>query len=269
MRISETFGKLLFAFILLLFSCSALWAQITNPPTMVFVKGGTYMMGSNDGYADEKPAHKVTLSDFNIGKYEVTVAQYRQFCNETGRKMPQSPNDEWYEEHSNAVKWQWNDTYPIVNVSYMDAVAYCQWLSDKFGETYCLPTEAQWEYAARGGAQSKGYKYAGSNDIDEVAWYDETTREKGIRSVGRLKPNELGIYDMSGNAWEWCYDYWGSYPNKSLKDPTGPSMSQWRVIRGGAWYNVDEMSKITTRDGPLPTVHNFYYGFRVAKVAKK
>ena len=167
------------------------------------------------------------------------------------------------------MQWQWNDTYPIVNVTYFDAVAYCKWLSEYTGETYTLPTEAQWEYAAKGGQKSKHYKYAGSNDIDEVAWYDETTRERGPRSVGKLKPNELGIYDMSGNAWEWCLDNWGKYTSKAEKDPTGPAQGGFKVIRGGSWYYVDEMAKLTSRDGPKPRDTNFNYGFRVVKAAKK
>jgi len=269
MRLSGIFGRIMSAVLLLAMSSAGLMAQITNPPAVVLVKGGTFNMGSKDGYSDELPVHKVTLSDYYIGKYEVTVAQYRQFCNETGHKMPSSPKEEWYEEHDRAVKWQWNDTYPIVNVNYNDALAYCAWLSEKTGESYTLPTEAQWEFAARGGMQTHGYKYSGSSDLNEVGWYDENTREKGIRSVGRLKANELGIFDMSGNAWEWCKDFWGNYNDKAQKDPTGPKTGTWRVIRGGAWYNVDDMSRVTSRDGPLPTFTNFYYGFRVAKSAKK
>ena len=240
-------------------------AQSTNPPDMIFVKGGTFKMGSNDGYADEAPVHSVTLSDFYIG----TVAQYRQFCTATNHRFPDPPKPDWYEEHENAVQWQWNDTYPIVNITYFDAIAYCQWLSELTGEHYTLPTEAQWEYAAKGGSKSKNYKYAGSNDIDEVAWYDETTRERGPRSVGRLKPNELGIYDMSGNAWEWCLDYWGNYSAKAQKDPTGPAQGGYKVIRGGSWYYVDDMAKLTSRDGPKPGKPNFNYGFRVVKLTKK
>ena len=180
--------------------------------------------------------------------------------------MPADPPAQWYEEHDNAVKWQWNDTYPIVNVTYMDAVAYCQWLSQKFGGTYTLPTEAQWEYAARGGQNSKNYKYAGSNNIEEVAWYDENTNEKGIKSVGKLKPNELGIYDMSGNAWEWCLDFYGKYTSSAQKDPQGPGKGSYKVIRGGSWYYVEDMSRITSRDGPQPNFTNYNYGFRVVKI---
>ena len=266
MALSTFIGKTLLFAVSMLPLAGYVSAQTANPPAVIAVKGGTFKMGNLDGYVDETPVHNVTLTDFSIGKYEVTVAQYRQFCNETGRKMPPDPKPEWYQEHDKAVPWQWNDNNPIVNVTYFDAVSYCKWLTEKYGETYALPTEAQWEYAARGGQMSKNYKYAGSDDIDEVAWYDETTREKGIHPVGKLKPNELGIFDMSGNAWEWCLDYYGNYPSSSQKDPKGPSAGMYRVIRGGSWYYVEDMARITSRDGPEPQFTNYNYGFRVVKL---
>ena len=241
------------------------FAQTTNPPDLIFVKGGQFKMGNAKSGGDEVPVHDVRISDFYIGKYEVTVAQYRAFCNATGHSFPAPPPPKWYEEHDHAIKWQWCDTYPIVNVSYFDAKAYCKWLSETTGEKYDLPTEAQWEYAARGGQQSKNYRYAGSNDIDEVAWYDETTNEKGIKKVGLLQPNELGIYDMSGNAWEWCLDFYAKYPSGTQRDPQGPSKGDFRVIRGGGWYYFDDMATVTVRDGPKPVEANFDYGFRVVK----
>ena len=244
------------------------FAQTSNPPDLIFVKGGQFKMGCAQAGGDEVPVHNVHLSDFYIGKYEVTVAQYRAFCNATGHTFPSPPPSGWYEEHDKAIKWQWNDTYPIVNISYYDAKAYCKWLSELTGDKYDLPTEAQWEYAARGGQLSKSYTYAGSNDIDEVAWYDETTNEKGVKQVGRLKPNELGIYDMSGNVWEWCLDFYGKYTASSQRDPQGPSRGDFRVVRGGSWYYVDDMARITGRDGPKPTFADFNYGFRVVKNKK-
>ncbi len=241
------------------------FAQTTNPPSMVFVKGGTFKMGSVSGDADEKPIHSVTLTSFYISKYEITVAQYRAFCKATNRKMPVEPPASWYEEHDHAVKWQWYDTYPIVNINWYDANAYCKWLTETTGEEYSLPTEAQWEYAARGGHQSKHYVYAGSNEIDEVAWYDETTNEKGLKPVGRMKPNELGIYDMSGNVWEWCSDFYGKYTATSQKNPIGQKSGNYKVIRGGSWYNMEDMCRSTLRDGPKPTFSDYYTGFRVVK----
>ncbi len=242
------------------------YLQAQNYPTMVFVKGGSFKMGSNSGERDERPVHRVTLSDYYIGKYEVTVSQYKEFCRETGRNFPSAPSSSWYEEHQNATKWVWKDNNPIVNVTWRDAMAYCKWLSLKTGKKYSLPTEAQWEYAARGGVKSKKYKYSGSNDIDKVAWYDDTTYEKGPRQVGLLAANELGIYDMSGNAWEWCKDNFGMYSASAVKDPQGAASPQFKVIRGGSWYYVDDLARLTARDGPRPTYTNFNYGFRVVRL---
>jgi len=234
-------------------------------PEMVLVKGGTFKMGSNSGESDEKPVHSVTLSDYYIGKYEVTVAQYKAYCSETGNKLPPDPKSDWYEEHKNAAKWVWRDDYPIVNVTWKDAMDYCAWLSRKTGLNYTLPTEAQWEYAARGGNKNERYNYSGSESINKVAWYDETTLEKGPKAVGTLKPNALGVYDMSGNAWEWCKDYFGRYSSEPQKNPQGPSSSAYRVIRGGSWYYVANFARITARDGPYPHYTNYNYGFRLVR----
>lgn len=261
MKIFIFFSAVLFA------SPLGLNAQYSAPET-VLVKGGTFKMGNANGYSDESPQHSVTLSDFYIGKYEVTVAEYKTFCAVTGRKMPPNPPASWYEEHAEAVKWEWKNDYPMVDVTWYDAVAYCKWLSQVTGDSYSLPTEAQWEYAASGGSQSKHFIYSGSNNINEVAWYDETTDETGPRAVGQKKPNELGIYDMSGNAWEWCSDFYGKYTSASQKNPTGPSKGQFNVIRGGSWYYVEDMARLTSRDGPKPVFTNYNYGFRVVKSIK-
>ncbi len=254
--------------IVLLLSISSIIAQNSKLPEMILVKGGTFSMGSTSGYSDEAPVHSVTLSDYSIGKYEVTVGQYKAFCNATHHQFPGKPQHDWYDEHDNIREWVWRDNNPIVNVTWNDAIAYCEWLSDQTGDKYYLPTEAQWEYAARGGKKSKGYTYSGSNSIKSVAWYDETTYEKGTRPVGQLAPNELGIYDMSGNAFEWCADYYGTYSSRSVTNPTGPKRGQYRTIRGGSWYYMDEFCKITQRDSPKPTLKKFVYGFRVVKNKK-
>jgi len=260
--------KKLFSTFILVLAFGFLLSQNSKYPEMVFVKGGNFKMGSNNGYNDEKPIHTVKLSDFYIGKYEVTVGQYKKFCRATGHPFPSKPNKDWYASHNNVRNWYWRDNYPIVNVNWYDAIAYCEWLSKKTGEEYTLPSEAQWEYAAKGGKNSKNYKYAGSNSLRKVAWYDETTYERGPRTVGQLSPNSLGIYDMSGNAFEWCYDYYGSYPSRTVKDPTGPSYGQYRTIRGGSWYYVANFCRIAQRDSPKPTLKKYVYGFRVVKKAK-
>ncbi len=248
------------------------YSQVTEPD-MIFVKGATFYMGKNDGDDDEKPAHKVALKDYYISRYEITVKQYREFCEMTDRPFPAAPShtrdprtgEDWYYEHDNVKDWVWKDNYPIVNVSWNDAKAYCDWLADFTGRKYRLPTEAEWEFAARGGVKSKGYDYSGSNDASEVAWYDETTDESGLRPVGTKKPNELGIYDMSGNAWEWCADYYAPdyYSQSPKNNPQGPETGLFRVIRGGSWYYGEWMCRVYTRDGPRPMEKNWNYGFRV------
>ncbi len=237
-------------------------------PEMVFVKGGTFTMGNSKAGPDEAPEHKVTLSDFYIGKYEITVEQYRQFCKEANYRFPSAPSEpDWYEEHYEIKKWVWKDRHPVVKINWFDASAYCKWLSKKTGKKYRLPTEAEWEYVAKGGSKSKGYSYSGSNNLSEVAWFDETTYERGTMPVGTLKANELGIHDLNGNAWEWCLDYFDMhYYKKSPKvNPKGPKNGQFRVIRGGSWYYVSDMATTTGRDGPYPEFSNWNYGFRVVR----
>lgn len=249
--------SILFAFATICFSQTI--------PEMVFVESGSFKMGSNDGYDDEAPIHTVKISGFYISKYEITVAQYREFCNDKGKTFPSSPSKEWYEEHDAVSEWNWVDDHPIVNITWFDAIEYCEWLTEKTGETYTLPTEAQWEYAARGGKDSKGYEYSGSDNINEVAWFDETTYERGTRPVGQLKANELGIYDMSGNACEWCLDGYQAYSNGTKTDPFTSNTGPYRVIRGGCWYFVEDMNRVSFRDGPKPFLYKYYYGFRVVK----
>ena len=197
---------------------------------MVLVEGGTFQMGSNDGNSDEKPVHTVTVDSFYIGKYEVTVAQYGQFCGATGRRMTPAP------------KWGLNNNGPIVYVSWESATAYCTWAGGR------LPTEAEWEYAARGGNKSRGYKYSGSDDLDDVGWYGGNSSYR-MHQAGTKQSNELGIYDMSGNAWEWCSDWYdGSYyGNSPSNNPQGPSSGDARILRGGWDMDVNKC-RVTLRN---------------------
>lgn len=254
-------AKITGSILLLIFFFNISLAQ--TEPEMVFVKGGTFIMGSEDGDDDESPSHKVTLSSYYIGKHEITVKEYKEFCEATGRQLPMVPPEEWYQEHDEAKKWEWRDSNPISYVKWNDATAYCVWLAKATGKNYALPTEAQWEFAARGGVQSKNFNFSGSDNINEVCWYDETTYERGPMPVGRLKPNELGIFDMSGNVWEWCLDYYAKYKPNIQKDPQGPTKGIYKVVRGGSWYYVGKMSRLTSRDGPRTEYTNYNYGFRV------
>ena len=263
---------------------------------MIRVEGGSFMMGSpdNDSVAedDEKPQHRVTLSDYYIGETPVTVAQFRAFINETGYRTDADINggstiwngSEWKKQ--NGVNWSFGvdgrkrsvseDDHPVVHVSWNDAVAYCEWLKKKTGKQFALPTEAQWEFAARGGKKSNGFEYAGSNNIDEVAWYNKNAYycgsssgnyshpDYGTHPVKSKKKNELGLYDMSGNVWEWCQDWYGDYKRGSQTNPTGSSSGSYRVGRGGGWYGGSKFCRLSYRSGSTPDGRGRNLGFRLA-----
>ena len=185
---------------------------------MVFVKGGTFQMGSNDGSDDEKPIHTVTVTGFYIGKYEVTQKQWKEIMG------------------SNPSSFKDCDNCPVESVSWNDVQNFLKKLNEKTGGNYRLPTEAEWEYAARGGNKTNGYKYSGSNSVDDVAWYTSNSGSK-THTVGTKQANELGIYDMSGNVWEWCGDWYDKdyYKNSPENNPKGASSGLNRVLRGGSW----------------------------------
>jgi formylglycine-generating enzyme required for sulfatase activity len=204
---------------------------------MVFVQGGTFAMGAtpeqgNDAYANERPAHQVTLSDFYIGKHVVTQRQWEDVMN------------------ANPSEFRGKDL-PVENVSWDDAQKFIAKLNARTGKNYRLPTEAEWEYAARGGSQSRGYKYSGSNNIDEVAWCGGNSG-RTTHPVGKKKPNELGIYDMSGNVWEWCQDWYGPYNGEAQTDPTGAKTGQYRVYRGGSWISDAGRARVSNRNSAAP-----------------
>jgi sulfatase modifying factor 1 len=217
---------------------------------MVKVQGGTFISGKNKEEEAPLPPHSVTLSSFKIGKYEVTVAHYKAFCLASGHQMPDPP------------VWGWIDNQPMVNVNHNDAVAFCEWLSREYGGKYRLPTDAEWEYAARGGKKSKGFTYSGSNDFDEVGWSFDNSG-KTTNAVGSKKPNELGLYDMSGNVWEWCSDWDGEYSDSSRINPEGPADGIHREIRGGSWYDSAAFCRVTYRRHYLPNFVSDENGFRV------
>jgi len=216
---------------------------------LVLVKGGTFTMGCTqeqdiDCTEWEQPMHQVTLSNFYIGKYEVTQAQWKLVMN-----------------GDNPSRFK-GDNMPVENVSWYDVQAFLNRLNEMSGGSYRLPTEAEWEYAARGGVQSKDYKYSGSNVADEVAWYgaDET------RPVGIKIANELGIHDMSGNVYEWVNDWFDlGYSADSQTDPEGPSSGTNRVLRGGQWNGNAKNVRSTMRNAGLPNFRHDTVGFRVVK----
>ncbi len=225
-------------------------------PEMIYVIGGSFSMGSElDGVdEDEKPLHEVTLSSYHIGKYEVTVKQFRDFCQAVGRIMPEVP------------PWGWIDDYPMVNISWYDAVEYCEWLSLKTEKKYHLPTEAQWEFAAKGATRSKGYAYSGSKKIDEVAWFADNTNMEGPRRVGTKMSNELGIHDMSGNVAEWCQDFYEKayYSRSQSVNPKGPNLGTHRIVRGGSWKEEAWRCRTSFRYINTEIIWYNFMGFRIA-----
>ena len=218
---------------------------------MIFVKGGTFTMGctseQSDCNDDEKPAHKVTVSDFYIGKYEVSQKLWKEI-------MDDNPSD-----------FSDCDSCPIENISWHDAQKFIRKLNQISGKTYRLPTESEWEYAARGASAGSATVYAGSNNIDEVAWYSNNSGSK-TRPVGGKKANELGLYDMSGNVWEWCSDWYGSdyYKNSPQNNPKGPSSGEYRVLRGGSWNNSRNCC-VVSRIFFNPDYGFYFFGFRLAQ----
>ena len=217
---------------------------------MIYVKGGTFTMGctpeqGNDCNDNEKPAHQVTVSNFYIGKYEVTQAQWKAI-------MGVNPSP------SNIT----GDNLPVSNVSWMDVQEFIHRLNELTGKQYRLPTEAEWEYACRGGLESAHYKYSGSNTANNVAWYSRVSYN--IHFVGTRSPNELGIYDMSGNVWEWCNDWYGPYSSDVQTDPQGPSIGPSCVLRGGSYSDSNTKMRVSARSKGKLDSRKENVGFRLA-----
>jgi formylglycine-generating enzyme required for sulfatase activity len=258
----------------------------THIPEMIEVKGGTFLMGAtpeqlDEAEADETPLHEVTLSSFQIGKYTLTQELWESVMGNNPAKNRGAKR-------------------PVEQVSWYDAIIFCNALSEKEGLAKCykkkdgllnklfgnlmdcdfslngyrLPTEAEWEYAARGGNKSQMYKYSGSNDVNEVGWYGAADNignrmiEEGTSEVGKKLPNELGIYDMSGNIWEWCWDLYNTYEPANQTDPSGEVVGANRVIRGGSWSGKTDYCRVSNRSNSSLEYGNSYLGFRLARTTK-
>jgi formylglycine-generating enzyme required for sulfatase activity len=235
------------------------------PANMVRVEGGTFSMGSSNGDSDEKPVHSVTVRSFSMGKYEVTQAEYEAVMG------------------TNPSNWK-GANLPVERVSWLDAIEYCNKLSIKeglapayrgsgndvvcnfFATGYRLPTEAEWEYAAKGGNKDyMTYEYAGGNNAGAVGWYDGNSGGQ-THEVGTKVPNSLGLYDMSGNVWEWCWDWYTSgYSATAQTDPTGAASGSDRVRRGGSWFNDALCLRSAYRGYDTPSGRYTNYGFRVVR----
>lgn len=193
---------------------------------------------------DEQPTHRVSLSSFYIGKYEVTQALWKAVMG------------------SNPSNWK-GDNLPVETVSWNDCQTFLRKLNAMTGKNFRLPTEAEWEFSARGGNRSRGYQYSGSNVLSDVAWYVDNSGMK-THNVGTKAPNELGIYDMSGNVWEWCQDWHRYYYGYSQTNPTGPSSGSYRVIRGGGWSGGARIHRVANRYFNTPDSRIISLGFRLA-----
>lgn len=234
---------------------------------MIAVPGGAFQMGSMSGESGEQPVHSVTLSDFSIGKYEVT----QQLWLAVMGSWPDTSPDYGSGNNYPAYYVSWNDIvgtggttgYTINGVAYKTD-GFCYKLSQLAGSgvRFCLPTEAQWEYAAKGGQQTHNYTYSGSNTLSNAGWYSGNSQTAD--QVGTKAANELGIYDMSGNVWEWCSDRYGNYVGSAQTNPTGTTSGSYRVYRGGGWYDSANYCRVAYRSYNSPGLRNSNLGFRLA-----
>lgn len=273
------------------------------PDNMLRIQGGTFKMGSTDGEDDEKPVHEVTVSDFYLSKYELTVAEFQTFIEASGYQTDAEKNGEgsnfynsttanW--ERKPGIDWRYDAegnfrpeseyNHPVIHVSWNDAMAYCYWLSQKTGKTYRLPTEAEWEYAAGNGSRHTKYSWGdgepAGKKVGNVA--DETTASQykwtktniflnyndGYASTapaGSFDSNDFGLFDMTGNVWEWRSDWNGNYSSEKQTNPGGPSSGVHRVFRGGGWYGSPQYCRVAAR-GNLSPAHRYEnLGFRLAR----
>jgi len=235
---------------------------------MVYVQGGTFTMGctseqGGDCYSDQLPIHRVTLSDFYIGKYEVTQGLWKAVMNNNPSYFTGSDNYPVEMVRWNDIVGTSGSYQEIKGIRYY-ANGFIYKLNQLNGKQYRLPTEAEWEFAARGGNSSKSYKYSGSNTVGNVAWYLDNSNER-THIVGGKSQNELGIYDMSGNVWEWCGDWYGTYSSNAQTNPSGPSSGDGRVARGCCWGSSAVYARVSYRLGWIPSSRNYNLGFRLAR----
>ena len=274
-------------------------SPIKKSDNMVLIQGGTFQMGSTEGSSNEKPVHSVTVSSFYMGKFEVTVAEFRAFIEDKNYQTDAEregssygyDGKEWKE--INGRNWRHDPEgnpapgdHPVINVSWNDATEYCKWLAQKTGLPYRLPTEAEWEYAAGNGAKHNKYSWGdgdpvgkkGGNVADkslktkipdwQYDYFKTYTDEYAFTApVGSFDPNTLGLYDMTGNVWEWCSDWYASdyYKNSPSKDPVGAADGSFRVIRGGSWGNDPQYCRVAFRYNVTPGYRSYNIGFRLAR----
>ena len=278
---------------------------LVGQPEMILVKGGTFFMGDTIRDADERPIHRVMLSSFYMAKTETTVAQFKAFADATGYLTDAETGEGSYIWDSlgwhkrDGVNWRHNERGQLLPISeyqravshitWYDAAHYCNWLSEKNGlqkvydfqkdtltidlsaNGYRLPTEAEWEYAARGGhhleKDREGNLYAGEGNINALGWYSGNAN-RHVHPVGLKRANSLGIYDLTGNVWEWCHDWYDKNyyaQTRNAENPPGPTFGEYRSLRGGAWNNSGKHCRVASRSSRYPDFRDGSVGFRVAR----
>ncbi len=249
---------------------------------MIMVEGGSFKMGcsvkKNDCFEGTLPVHKVSVSSFKINKYEITVREFKEFVDRIGYKTSAQESGyslkidygairkieraTWKKDAEGENKQEGN--HPVTHISWDDAQAFCDWLSEFTGNKYRLPTEAEWEFASRGGNEGNGHPFAGGTDLDELSWYNANS-DHSTNPVGLKQANELGLFDMSGNLMEFCSDFFDKeyYEDSNKDNPKGPSSGINRSIRGGCFNFTEELCRIETRIGLEPNQAANFLGFRV------
>jgi formylglycine-generating enzyme required for sulfatase activity len=252
-------------------------------PSLARIPVGEFLMGSPDGESDQEPVHRVYISEFLIGRFEVTQDEYARFVRATGHQAPAvrsvplvalGAHESAFKEL--AARYDWRDgeppegraTHPVVLVGYDDAMAYCEWLSKEIGRRVRLPTEAEWEKAARGGRQGQRYPWGDEIDPSRCNYLLEPGNKslRGTKPTGTYEPNGLGLYDMTGNVWEWVSDWYDPhyYRSSDPRDPRGPGRGTMRIVRGGSWLNHDvRMLECAYRHQVPPDTYAYSIGFRI------
>jgi formylglycine-generating enzyme required for sulfatase activity len=259
-------------------------AQVTGGPELARIPAGDFLMGAADANEDERPVHRVFVSEFFIGRHPVTNDEYARFVRATGypppsiRSLPlvaSGERDSLFRELAEPYVWDGpapppgRGPHPVVLVGYEDALAYCDWLAKAIGRRTRLPTEAEWEKAARGGVEGRRYPWDDGIDPSRANYLPDAAskRRRGTRPTGMYPPNAYGLYDMAGNVWEWVSDWYGSdyYGLGEARDPRGPGFGQMRIVRGGSWVNDEVlMLRCAYRHKVPPDTYAYSIGFRIA-----
>lgn len=256
-------------------------------PSLARIPAGEFTMGAIDADEDERPVHPVYVSEFLIGRFPVTNDEYARFVRATGYPAPAirglpliaaGDRDALFKELAAAYVWKYTEppagrsSHPVVLVRYDDALAYCRWLSEELDCTVRLPTEAEWEKAARGGEESLRYPWGEGIDSSRCAFLVDPSakRQRGTRPTGTFPPNAYGLYDVIGNVWEWVSDWYSPdyYRNGDLRDPRGPASGVMRIVRGGSWVNENvSMLRCAYRHQVPPDTYAYSLGFRIVCLA--